>query len=51
MRRAVRAKSIGQIMQVEGYRLPLFIAGQIDDGLAAPLVFFHKTVPDAACGV
>ena len=37
-------KSIGQIMTIEGYRLPLFIAGQIDDGLAAPLVFFHKTV-------
>ena len=36
-------QSIGQGMQVEGYRLPMWVAENLTTGLPGPLVLFHRT--------
>jgi hypothetical protein len=39
-----RPQTIGQIMQVEGYRLPMFVTGNLSTNMLGPLVLSHRTV-------
>jgi hypothetical protein len=39
-----RPQSIGQSMQVEGYRLPMWVAQNLGTGVLGPLVLSHRTV-------